>query len=220
MPRSIGSALLVLLLFVVPLGSQARSEPVLPVERVQPAAKPLDDVAVGQAIDAIGSGPVPLELHDRGGLFSGAGGGYRITIYTPQTWVTHLARQAATVGTALTVADVAPADRAPVLRVLASPSAPTIGASRAQSSAVLRVLVLDEGRRSELLAEHAESFAARHRVILGSARALNGIEATFHLGAFDVLRGGAGQEFFVRIEGTGYTKDFKIKRKHFDQLPL
>ena len=34
----------------------------------------------------------------------------------------------------------------------------------------------------------------------------------------ETLRGGAGEEFFVRVEGTGYTKDFKIKRKHLDRL--
>lgn len=209
--RPTGSALLSLFLLVTVLAWEAPA---------QPTAQPLDDAGVASAIGAVRSGPVPLELRDRGGLFSGAGGGYRITLYTPRTWVTHLARQAARVGTALAVADVAATDRAPVLRVIASPSSPTIGASREQSSAVLRVLVLDDRRRGELVAEGIESFSARHRVLWGSPRALNGIEATFHLGALDLLRGGPDHEFFVRVEGTGYTKDFKIKRKHLSQLPM
>jgi len=220
MPRPTGSALLGLFLLVTAPGWHAGSHSALLAAPAQPVVGPLDDAAVASAIGAIRSGPVPLELSDRGGLFSGAGGGYRITLYTPRTWVTHLARQAARVGTALGVADVAATDRAPLLRVVASPSAPTVGASREQSSAVRRVLVLDNRRRGELLAEDFESFVATHRVLFGSARALNGIEATFHLGALDVLRGGADEEFFVRVEGTGYTKDFKIKRKHLSQLPI
>ena len=30
--------------------------------------------------------------------------------------------------------------------------------------------------------------------------------------------GAPGREFFVRVKGTGYTKDFKIKRKHLNRL--
>ena len=45
-----------------------------------------------------------------------------------------------------------------------------------------------------------------------------GLEATFLLADLETLRGGAGREFFLRVEGTGYTKDFKIKRKHLDRL--
>jgi hypothetical protein len=180
----------------------------------------MDDAAVARAITDLGSQPVPLELRDRGGLFSGAGGGYRITVYTPDIWVTHLARQAARVGTRLTVAAVGPTDRAPLLRVVASPSAPTVGASRNQSSAVRRVTILDDRRQGALSPEGSEFFTASHRVLLGNDRALNGIEATFDLGALDVLRGGTDGEFFVRIEGTGYSKDFKIKRKHLSQLSM
>jgi len=177
----------------------------------------LDDVEVARAIRESPAGLSPLQLHDRGGLFSGAGAGYRITVYTPRTWVAQLARR---VGERLSVADVAPADRASLLRVVVAPSAPTLGASRDQSSAVLRVLLLDERRRGQLLPEAFQSFAARHRDLLGGARALNGMEAAFPLEDLDALRGGPDREFFVRVEGTGYSKDFKIKRKHFVRLPM
>ncbi len=183
----------------------------------QSATAALDDAAVARAIRESPAGLSPLERRDRGGLFSGAGAGYRITVYTPQTWVARLARQA---GALLSVADVAPADRASLLRVVAAPSAPTVGASRDQSSAVLRVLLLDESRRGQLTPEAFQSFAARHRDLLGGTRALNGMEATFALEDLDALRGGPDREFFVRVEGTGYSKDFKIKRKHFVHLPM
>jgi len=220
MVRLPGSALVALSLLVATLGWQAKSPAAVLAVSMPPAVGPLDDAAVARAISDLGARPVPLELRDRGGIFSGAGGGYRITMYTPHIWVTHLARQAARVGTRLSVADVAVTDRAQVLRVVASPSAPTVGSSRAHSSAVLRVTVLDDRRRGELAPEDSQSFAASHRLLLGNVRALNGMEATFHLGALDVLRGGQAGEFFVRVEGTGYSKDFKIKRKHLSQLPM
>jgi hypothetical protein len=180
----------------------------------------LDDAAVARAIRDTKSGLSPLELRDSGGLFSGFGVGYRITVYTPRSWVAQLATQAMATGVALAVADVEAADRAPLLRVVASPSTPMVGSSRDLSSAVLRVLVLDERRRSQLAPEGVRSFTARYRVLLGGAGALEGMEATFALAELAVLRGGADSEFFVRVEGTGYSKDFKIKRKHLDQLPL
>ncbi|MDE0830595.1 MAG: hypothetical protein OSB03_15485 [Vicinamibacterales bacterium] len=220
MVRLPGSALVALSLLVATLGWQAKSPAAVLAVSMPPAVGPLDDAAVARAISDLGARPVPLELRDRGGIFSGAGGGYRITMYTPHIWVTHLARQAARVGTRLSVADVAVTDRAQVLRVVASPSAPTVGSSRAHSSAVLRVTVLDDRRRGELAPEDSQSFAASHRVLLGNVRALNGMEATFHLGALDVLRGGPSGEFFVRVEGTGYSKDFKIKRKHLSKLSM
>ena len=186
----------------------------------QSAVGVLDAAAVGRAIRDAGSGLLPLELYDRGGLFSGAGGGYGITLYTPRTWVAHLATQAARAGVTLSVADVGARDRALLLRVIALPSAPTVGASRDQSSAVLRVLVLDESRRSRLVPGDVQSFAAPYRVLLGGAGALNGMEATFPLADLEILRGGADHEFFVRVEGSGYSKDFKIKRKHLGRLPM
>ena len=185
----------------------------------QSASGALDDAAVARAIRDTES-VSPLELRDRGGLFSGAGGGYRITVYTPRSWVAQLATQAAAAGVALAVADVQAADRAPLLRVVASPSTPTVGSSRDLSSAVLRVLVLDEHRRSQLMPEEFRSFTARYRVLLGGTGAIDGMEATFALAELAALRGGADREFFVRVEGTGYSKDFKIKRKHLSQLPL
>lgn len=220
MVRSPGSVVVGLSLLIATLSGQSTSPEAVAAVLMQPGAGPLDDAAVARAISDLGARPEPLELRDRGGLFSGAGGGYRITLYTPEIWVTHLARQAARVGTRLTVADVAASDRAALLRVTASPSAPTVGASRAQSSAVLRVTLLDDRRRSELSPEGSEFFAASHRVLLGNVRALNGIEAAFQLGALDTLRGGRSGEFFVRVEGTGYNKDFKIKRKHLKHLSM
>ena len=212
-----------LVLCVVAAGAIAWRPPLAPAVLAAPtqaATGALDDAAVARAIRDTESGPSPLELRDRGGLFSGAGGGYRITVYTPQSWVAQLATQAAAAGVALAVADVEAADRAPLLRVVASPSTPTVGSSRDLSSAVLRVLVLDEHRRSQLMPEGFRSFTARYRVLLGGTGAIDGMEATFALAELAALRGGADREFFVRVEGTGYSKDFKIKRKHLSQLPL
>ena len=179
----------------------------------------LDDAAIERAIRAGASGMPPLELTDRGGLFSGAGSGYRLILYTPHSWIAHLAETAAAEGEALSAAEIGNQDRAPLLRVFASPSAPTLGSSRDRSSSVLQVTLLDERRRSSLQPQATRPFTTRHRGLLGSG-ALRGLEATFRLSDLETLRGGAGREFFVRVEGTGYTKDFKIKRKHFNRLPM
>lgn len=178
---------------------------------------PLDEAAVERAISSGTSGLPPLELTDRGGLFSGVGSGYRVILYTPRSWVANLAKTAAVGGDALSAAEVGAQDRAPLLRVVASPSAPTIGSSTDRSSSVLRVVLLDEGRNGSLQPLQTRVFTTRHRGLLG-ANALTGLEATFRLSDLETLRGGAGEEFFVRVEGTGYTKDFKIKRKHLDRL--
>ena len=179
----------------------------------------LDDAAIERAVRAGASGIPPLELTDRGGLFSGAGGGYRIILYTPHSWIAHLAETAAAEGEDLSAAEIGAQDRAPLLRVVASPSAPTVGSSRDRSSSVLQVALLDERRRSSLQPQATRPFTTRHRGLLG-ADVLTGLEATFRLSDLEVLRGGAGREFFVRVEGTGYTKEFKIKRKHFSRLPM
>ena len=179
----------------------------------------LDDAAIERVIRAAASGMPPLELTDRGGLFSGAGSGYRVILYTPHSWIAYLAETAAAKGEALAAAEIGTEDRAPLLRVFASPSAPTVGSSRDRSSSVLQVTLLDERRRSSLQPLETRGFTTRHRVVLGSDT-LTGLEATFRLSDLETLRGGAGREFFVRVEGTGYTKDFKIKRKHFDRLPM
>ena len=180
-------------------------------------AESLDDAAVERAIRAGANGMPPLELTDRGGLFSGAGSGYRVILYTPLSWIAHLAETAAAEGNALSAAEIGTEDRAPLLHVLASPSAPTVGSSRNRSSSVLQVALLDERRRSSLPPQTTRPFTNRHRRLLGSG-ALMGLEATFLLADLETLRGGAGREFFLRVEGTGYTKDFKIKRKHLDRL--
>ena len=186
---------------------------------VRQVVGPLDDAAVGRAIRVGAHGMPPLELKDRGGLFSGAGSGYRISLYTPLSWIAQLADTAVSDGSTLSVAEVGEDDRAPLLRVFASPSTPTVGSSRDRSSSVLQVSVLDERRRSRLLPVEQRSFTARHRALLGSGT-LTGLQATFRLSDLEALRGGADREFFVRVEGTGYAKDFKVKRKHFSRLPM
>ena len=186
---------------------------------VRQVVGPLDDAAVGRAIRAGARGMPPLELTDRGGLFSGAGSGYRISLYTPPSWIAQLAGTAVADGKTLSPDEVEDDDRAPLLRVFASPSTPTVGSSQDRSSSVLHVSVLDERRRSRLLPLEQRSFTVRHRALLGSGT-LAGLRATFRLSDLEALRGGADREFFVRVEGTGYTKDFKIKRKHFSRLPM
>ena len=72
------------------------------------------------AIRAGASGMPPLELTDYGGLFSGAGSGYRVILYTPHSWIAHLAETAAAEGEELSAAEIGnqgPRAAAPCVRV-------------------------------------------------------------------------------------------------------
>ena len=177
----------------------------------------LDETRVLAVIAAGGRVPRPVELIDRGGLFSGAGSGYRILLHTPESWVAERVARAMARGSSPAVSDIALEDRALFLRVIASPSPPTLGGSSEMSSSVERVLLYDEDREISLAPELAEPHTARHRRLVGSG-SLTGMTALFSLAQVDALRGGQGEEFFVRVEGTGYAKDFKIKRKHLEEL--
>jgi hypothetical protein len=177
----------------------------------------LDDTAVAAIIADGGTTALPLELSDRGGLFSGAGSGYRITLHTPRSWVASIVRSALERRADLGPADLSAEDRALFLRVEASPSAPTLGGARELSSSVARILLFDETREISLAPEREEAHTTRHRRLIGSG-GLTGMTALFSLEQVTVLRGDGDDEFFVRVEGTGYTKDFKIKRKHLEQL--
>ena len=184
------------------------------------AAQPsrgLDDAAVAAIVADRGTTALPLELSDRGGLFSGAGSGYRITLHTPRSWVASVVRSAVEQRLDVTQADVTAEDRSLFLRVIASPSAPTLGGDSELSSSVARILLFDEAREISLAPEREEDHTARHRRLIGSG-ALRGMTALFPIEQVAVLRGEGDGEFFVRVEGTGYTKDFKIKRKHLEQM--
>ena len=180
-------------------------------------AQGLDETRIAAIIAAGGGMPRPVELIDRGGFFSGAGSGYRILLHTPESWVAERVGRAISAGATLEVADIAPEDRALFLRVIASPSPPTLGGPSELSSSVERVLLYDEDREISLAPELAEPHRARHRRLIGSG-SLRGLTALFSMAQVDVLRGGQGREVFVRVEGTGYSKDFKIKRKHLEDL--
>lgn len=160
----------------------------------------------------------PLRLRDVGSWFAGSGGGYAITVFTPTSWIRHLAATAAERSIRLTIDDLTLDDAAPVLRILAEPSTPTPGARLDQSSSVRRVVLRRKDEPMELEPVEDEPINESFRNLAGSTVRFGGMMAVFSLDDLRDLRG-TSQEFIVRIVGTGYTKDFEIKRKHFAQLP-
>ena len=140
MVRLPGSVLVALSLLVATLGWHAKPPAVVLAVSMPPVLGPLDDAAVARAISDLGARPVPLELRDRGGLFLRRG--WRVPDHGVHA--RHLGDTPGAAGCARRYEVVrggrgADRSRAGVLRVVASPSAPTVGASRSHSSAVLRV---------------------------------------------------------------------------------
>ena len=203
--RSVITAWCVVLWFAGVLPAGGRWEMALVAQHV---AGSLDDAVIERALRAGASGMPPLELTDRGGLFSGAGSGYRVILYTPRSWIVHLAETTAAEGKTLSSAEIGNQDRAPLLRVFASPSAPTVGSSRDRSSSVLQVALLDERRRSSLPPQATRPFTTRHRGLLGSGtlRVLEGDVPAVGPGDASwgrqpgVLRAGRGNRLHERLQ--------------------
>ena len=65
------------------------------------------------------------------------------------------------------------------------------------------------------------TFVVEVKNAMGGNAQFEGVEAVFSLEGVAQLRGPRGdQEFFVTVVGTGYEKNFKIKQKHFQLLPM
>ena len=173
-----------------------------------------------------------LELRETGLLrMSGDGtSGFSLVVYTPTTWIQHLASQAAKQYRPFTRADVTDDMRAPVLRVIAHADTPkTLDVeARRRAASVEHIVLQDRRRRSVLQPASIEPFETEVSNALGAAQTYTGLSATFPLEGVRPLRGaGGGDEFTITIVGSGRDslgrarneKHFEIKRGHFSRLP-
>jgi hypothetical protein len=122
-----------------------------------------------------------------------------------------------------TVADVSDESLEPVFRVVAYPDTPnTVSAAGLRGTASVQHVVLrDETRRIVVQPTFKESFTQEASNAFGGHATFEGVRVKFAMSDVRELRGPKGdREFFITVIGnTGEEKDFKVKKKHFDDLP-
>lgn len=171
-----------------------------------------------------------LELNDVGqrfaSMFATANtpgvSGYSVFMYTPLAWIKQQASKAAKEYRPFTEDDVTPEMVQPVLRIVVRPSTPThvTGQGVALSSSVQHVVIRDAQRMHVVQPIAKEPFEEDVQNAFGAKVAYQGVTAIFPLDAVEELRRN-NEEFFVTVIGQGGSdRDFKVKRKHFAQLPF
>ena len=194
----------------------------------------LDRGAVDQAI-RLGTQrkgrPQGLVLVDSAQQFAAALGtagaksknGFHLLVYTPLAWIQQLASDAAKEYRHFDEADVPEEAAEQVLRVVAYPDTPnTVTATgMAGTSSVRHVVLRDEARRIVVQPTFKEEFTEETSNAMGGHATFTGLRLKFSMDAVRELRGPNGdREFFITVIGTsGEEKDFRVKKKHFDDLP-
>lgn len=149
--------------------------------------------------------------------------GFAVRVFTPIAWIRQLAADAAAKRMTLQAKDLRREDVLPVLRVVVYPDTPTFADAGFIGASSVRTMILEDGRRqTQRTAVETRPFDlplrhARTNALLGTYQ---GLEAAFTLDDVRALRASGDGEFFLTITGTtGEVKPFKIKKKHFDELP-
>jgi hypothetical protein len=149
--------------------------------------------------------------------------GFSLRVYTPRTWVEQEASNAAKEYRPFTMSEITEEMLEPVLRVVVYPDMPTVlsGSGMSNASSVEHVVLRDGNKRLVMQPIAKEPFTDTTSSALRDA-AYQGLTAKFRLDALCELRGPKmNQEFFIVVVGQGTKeKEFKVKEKHFDRLPL
>lgn len=132
--------------------------------------------------------------------------GFRITAYTPFTWIAEQASQAAGERRSFTEKDVTADMLRPVFRVRAFAS----DNQQEKNPGISEILIVDLSQQQYLQPDMHESFDNHGQ---------KGLYAEFSLEYLPQLTQ-KDTEFFIRVTGNnGQQKQFKIKKKHFHKLP-
>jgi ribosomal protein L25 (general stress protein Ctc) len=154
---------------------------------------------------------------------SQASAGFWVEVFTPTTWIRQQASDAAREYRQMDPAAVADQAKAPVLRIIAHPDVPNVvtKSGLAGTSSVQHIVLRSEDKKIVVQPLSKETFTEEAKNAMGGQVAFEGINATFPMDALKELRGPKGNgEFFITIIGSSKEeKNFKIKQKHFDDLP-
>jgi hypothetical protein len=154
---------------------------------------------------------------------TGTKSGFSVVAYTPLTWIAWQASQAAKEYRTFDLSMVTEEMAAPVLRIRVNPDIPShvTASGLAGTSSVQHVVLRCAQKRTVIQPLMKNTFVVEVKNAMGGNAQFEGVEAVFPLEGVAQLRGPMGnQEFFVTVVGTGYEKNFKIKQKHFQLLPM
>jgi hypothetical protein len=149
--------------------------------------------------------------------------GFSLRVFTPQSWITQIASDAAKEYRELDETLFQTADFEPVLRVIVDPDTPShiTASGMAGTSSVRHVVIRDAQRKIVIQPVLLEPWTTELSNATGGRVGYVGLQAQFRLADFQRLRGSGDQEFFITVIGTsGAEKDFKVKKKHFERLPI
>jgi hypothetical protein len=178
----------------------------------------------GQGLRLTDSGQTWAALMTAGGTGPTASNGFRLQVHTPIAWIRQLASDAAKEYRRFSADEVTEEMATSVLRVTAYPDTPNTVTSggMAGTSSVRHVVLRSESRDFVVQPLSREAFTEDVSNAMGGRATFEGLRLTFPMDAVRELRGPRGdREFFITVIGsTGEEKNFKVKKKHFDDLPM
>ena len=155
---------------------------------------------------------------------SGTSSGFSVRVFTPQTWAAQLVSEAAKEYREVDGEMFSADDLEAVLRVRVYPDTPSVVSASGivGTSSVRHVVIRDAERKAVIEPSLTETWTDEVSNAMGGRKVYVGLEAKFALEDLKRLRGPQNdQEFFITVIGTtGEEKNFKVKKKHFERLPL
>jgi hypothetical protein len=177
-----------------------------------------------QGLRLLDSGQSFMAAMTAGGTGPTASNGFRLQVHTPLAWIRQLASDAAKEYRRFSLDDVTDQMTEPVLHVTAYPDTPnTVAAGGLQgTSSVQHVVLRSESRDLVVQPLAREAFSEEVSNAMGGKATYAGLHLTFAMDAVRELRGPRGdREFFITVIGSSNEeKNFKVKKKHFDDLPM
>ena len=146
--------------------------------------------------------------------------GLWIEVFTPLSWVTQMAAAATREYRKFTLANVTPELMEPIVRVIAHPDLPVYltASGKVGTRSVQHVVMQDASRTITVQPVTTEPYDVPVKNAMGAEEVYAGLTALFPLDQVLALR--AKGEFYIVVVGTHGEKRYKVKTKHFAQLPL
>jgi len=149
--------------------------------------------------------------------------GFGVEVYTPYSWLAKLVRDAAKRGKKMLPLHVNEQLRRPVLRVMCHADVPQRGREGTYGTPVDNVVLLPSDKKldKEVLPTHTMRIPDKYATPGGGSVDIGPLLASFDLADVVSLSSLHKKgEFYVSIVATdGKTKKFKVKSKHFKNLP-
>lgn len=146
--------------------------------------------------------------------------GFSINVFTPITWIRQMSANAAKEYRTFTRTDVTEEMKLPVMAVVVY-GRKGKDYQEIFGESVQHVVIRNESRSMVIQPHSIDSFSDGQQNIFGASEEYIGKQAMFYLQDVTRLRKESPDgEFFITVIGEKSEKDFKIKKKHFDKMPM